>query len=59
MCRSYYLVLNPFQMLIRPFVSYGLLLNIKRSQQRKGSQGSLLENMRLRPMDMSVWVNEW
>jgi hypothetical protein len=37
-----------------PFVSYGLLQNIKRSQQRKGSQGSLLEHTRLGPMDTSV-----
>jgi hypothetical protein len=35
MCRSYYRVLNPCQMLIRSFVSYELLQNIKRSQQRK------------------------
>jgi hypothetical protein len=59
MCRSYYRVLNPCQMLIRPFVSYELLQNIKRSQQRKGSQGSLLEDMRLGLIDTSIWVNEW
>jgi hypothetical protein len=58
MCRSNYRVLNPCQMLISPFVSYGLLQNIKRSQQRKGSQGSLVEHTRLGAMDTSVWVNE-
>jgi hypothetical protein len=42
-----------------PFVSYGLLQNIKRSQKRKVSQGPLLENTRLGLMDMFVWVNEW
>jgi hypothetical protein len=59
MCRLYYQVLNPYQMLIRHFVSYGLLQNIKRSQQRKESQESLLEHARLGPMDTSIWVNEW
>jgi hypothetical protein len=59
MCRLYYQVLNPYQMLIRHFVSYGLLQNIKRSQQRKESQRSLLEHARLGPMDTSIWVNEW
>jgi hypothetical protein len=59
MCRWYYWVLNPCQMLIRPFMSYGLLQNIKRSQQRKGSQGSLLEHTRFGLMNRSVWVNEW
>jgi hypothetical protein len=59
MCMLYYWVLNPCQMLIRPFVSYGLLQNIKRSQQRKGCQGSFLEHTHLGPVDTSVWVNEW
>jgi hypothetical protein len=59
MCRLYYRVLNPCHMLIRIFVSYGLFQNIMRSQQRKESQGNLLEHMRLGSMDMSVWVNEW
>jgi hypothetical protein len=59
MCRSYYQVLNPCQMFIKPFVSYELLQNIKRSQQRKGSQGSLREHTHLGPMDTPVWVNEW
>jgi hypothetical protein len=59
MCRSNYRVLNPCQMLIMPFVSYGLLQNIKISQQRKGTQGSLLKHTHLGPMDTSVWVNEW
>jgi hypothetical protein len=57
MCRSNYRVLNPSEMLISP-MSYGLLQNIKRSQQRKGSQGSLLHHTRLGLMDTSVWVNE-
>jgi hypothetical protein len=35
MCRSNYWILNPCKMLICPFVSYGLLQNIKRSQQKK------------------------
>jgi hypothetical protein len=59
MCRSYYRVLNPCEMLIMHFVSYELLQNIKRSQQRKESWGSLLEHTHLGPMDTSVWVNEW
>jgi hypothetical protein len=59
MCRSYYRVLKPGQMLIRPFVSYRLLQNIKRSQERKESQGGLLKHTRLGPMDTPVWVNEW
>jgi hypothetical protein len=59
MCSSYYRVLNPCQMLIMPFVSYGLLQNIKRSQQIKESHGSLLEHTCLGSMDMSVWVKEW
>jgi hypothetical protein len=59
MFRSNYQVLNPCQMLISPFASYGLLQNMKRSQQRKGSQGSLLHHTRLGPMDTSVSVNEW
>jgi hypothetical protein len=59
MCRPYYQVLNPCKMFIMPFVSYGLLQNIKRSKQRKGSQGSLQEHMCLGLMDTSVWVNKW
>jgi hypothetical protein len=42
-----------------PFVSYGLLQNIKGSQQRKGSQGQFLEHTHLGLMDTSVFVNKW
>ena len=59
MCRSDSRVLKTAQMLIGPFVRYGLLQNFKRSHEGKETLVPVLQHIRLGAMDTSLWLNEW
>jgi hypothetical protein len=59
MCTSNSQYLKADQMLTGSFVTYGLLKNFNRNQQRKEIMGPRLENIPSGAMDTSDFRHEW